>query len=116
MKQRHESRINELETKLNETELNFSANSANVDNLFSGNATLAIVEEGGGTEVEIGGSVLDDGGHDPYAAAAMLGFRNSKFSQLRLQYNYEEVREDEQDNQIILQYIMNVRAHDAHPF
>lgn len=35
---------------INETELNFSAN---VDDLFRGSATIALVEEGGGTEVEI---------------------------------------------------------------
>jgi hypothetical protein len=62
------------------------------------------------------GSVLDSGGHDPEAYAVMVDWTNSEFSRLRLQYNYEELSDGQDDDQIILQYIMSLGAHGAHKY
>lgn len=62
------------------------------------------------------GSALDDGGHDPWAASAMVDWTNSEFSRVRMQYNREELAEDQEDNQFILQYIMSLGAHGAHSY
>ena len=62
------------------------------------------------------GSALDDGGHDPWAASAMVDWSNSEFSRVRAQFNREELSDGSEDNQLILQYIMSIGAHGAHPF
>lgn len=62
------------------------------------------------------GSALDDGGHDPWAAAAMIDWTNSEFSRARLQFNREELADGQEDNQFILQYIMSLGAHGAHAY
>lgn len=62
------------------------------------------------------GSVLDSGGHDPEAYAAMLDWTNSEFSRVRLQYNYENLAAGQDDNQFLLQYIMSLGAHAAHSY
>ena len=62
------------------------------------------------------GSALDDDGHDPWAASGMVDWSNSEFSRLRFQYNREELADSQNDNQFILQYIMSIGAHGAHPF
>ncbi len=62
------------------------------------------------------GSALDDDGHDPWSASAMVDWSNSEFSRLRAQYNREELSDGNEDNQIIFQYIMSLGAHGAHPF
>jgi hypothetical protein len=62
------------------------------------------------------GSALDDGGHDPWAASAMVDWSNSEFSRVRAQFNREELSDGNEDDQIVLQYIMSMGAHGAHPF
>ncbi len=62
------------------------------------------------------GSVLDSEGHDPFAYAVMVDWSNSEFSRLRLQYNYEELSDGQDDDQIILQYIMSIGAHSSHKY
>ncbi len=62
------------------------------------------------------GSKLDANGHDPRAYAAMVDWTNSEFSRLRLQYNREELADNQDDNQIMLQYIMSIGAHGAHRY
>lgn len=62
------------------------------------------------------GSAIDDEGHNPWAAAAMLDWTPSEFSRLRAQYNREELADGQDDNQIILQYIMSIGAHGAHAY
>jgi len=62
------------------------------------------------------GSALDDGGHNPWAATGMVDWTNSEFSRVRLQYNREELADNQDDNQIILQYIMSIGAHGAHAY
>ena len=62
------------------------------------------------------GSALDDENHDPYSLSLMADWTNSEFSRLRLQYNMEELSDDNRDHQVTLQYIMSMGAHAAHPF
>ncbi|MFT6076991.1 MAG: hypothetical protein ACJA02_000447 [Myxococcota bacterium] len=62
------------------------------------------------------GSALDSEGHDPKSYTAMIDWTNSEFSRIRLQYNREELSKNNQDNQIMLQYIMSFGAHSAHKF
>lgn len=68
------------------------------------------------TPAGLAGSALDAGGHDPEAYAMMVDWTNSEFSRLRLQYNYEELSDGQDDHQIILQYIMSIGAHGAHKY
>ena len=60
----------------------------------------------------------DDAGieHDPYAFAMMVDWSNSEFGRIRLQYNHEALDGHEEDNQIMLQYVMSLGAHAAHSF
>lgn len=62
------------------------------------------------------GTALDDQGHQPKRASAMVDFSNSEFSRLRLQYNRDESRAQVTDRQWYLQYIMSLGAHGAHTF
>ena len=62
------------------------------------------------------GSALDSAGHDPSAIAVMVDWTNSEFGRVRLQYNREELTNDRKDNQAILQYVMSIGAHGAHPY
>ncbi len=61
------------------------------------------------------GSSLDPLGHDPRHYSVMLDWSNSEFSRLRLQYNRDDSRPIP-DDQFVLQYIMALGAHGAHPF
>ena len=62
------------------------------------------------------GSGLDSSGHDPKALSLMLDWTNSEFSRVRLQYNREELAQGQDDDQIMLQYIMSLGAHGAHKY
>ena len=62
------------------------------------------------------GSALDDGGHDPWEATAMLDWTNSEFSRVRAQFSREEVADGQDDNQFTVQYIMSLGAHGAHNY
>ena len=53
---------------------------------------------------------------DPTALALMLDWSNSEFSRIRLQFNRESFVKHDDDNQILLQYIMSLGAHPAHTF
>lgn len=64
----------------------------------------------------LAGSALDAAGHDPDATAVMFDWTNSEFSRLRLQYNHEELSAGQDDDQIMLQYIMSLGAHGAHKY
>lgn len=64
----------------------------------------------------LAGSALDDEGHKPWNAALMTDWTNSEFSRIRLQYAYEEPSSGEEDNQVLLQYIMSFGAHPAHTY
>ena len=62
------------------------------------------------------GSALDDEGHNPWSATAMMDWSNGEFARIRAQYSREEVADGQGDNQLTLQYIMSLGAHGAHPF
>ena len=62
----------------------------------------------------LAGSALDANGHDPIAYGIMLDWTNSEFSRVRLQYNHEELTRAQDDNQVMLQYILSLGAHGAH--
>lgn len=62
------------------------------------------------------GSYLDDEGHNPWEATAMVDWTNSEFSRVRAQFTREEVAKDLEDNQFTLQYIMSLGAHGAHNY
>jgi len=70
----------------------------------------------GDTPAGLVGSALDDGGHDPWSATAMVDWTNSEFSRVRAQFSREEVADDQEDNQFTLQYIMSLGAHGAHNY
>lgn len=72
--------------------------------------------DAGGTPTALVGSALDSNGHNPWAVATMLDWTNSEFSRARLQYNHEELSNNQEDNQIMLQYIMSLGAHTAHAY
>ncbi len=62
------------------------------------------------------GGGLDSSGHDPKAFSLMVDWTNSEFSRVRLQYNREELAQGQDDDQVILQYIMSLGAHGAHKY
>jgi hypothetical protein len=68
------------------------------------------------TPTNLIGSSLDSNGHNPWAVATMLDWTNSEFSRTRLQYNHEELSNNQEDNQIMLQYIVSIGAHSAHAY
>ncbi len=70
----------------------------------------------GGVPAGLAGSALDDDGHDPWSASAMVDWSNSEFSRVRFQYNHESLATDHGDSQFLLQYVMSIGAHGAHPF
>lgn len=72
--------------------------------------------ESADTPLALAGSALDAEGHDPVSYSAMLDWTNSEFSRIRLQYNYEELANDQDDNQFTVQYIMSLGAHGAHKY
>lgn len=78
---------------------------ARYSQLYAGDAPAGLV-----------GSALDDGGHDPWSATAMVDWTNSEFSRLRAQFSREEVADGQDDNQFTLQYIMSLGAHSAHNY
>ncbi|MCY4589387.1 MAG: hypothetical protein OXE86_02235 [Alphaproteobacteria bacterium] len=53
---------------------------------------------------------------DHSAFSAMVDWSSSEFGRVRLQYNREHLYEQEDDNQVMLQYIMSLGAHGAHSF
>ena len=55
-------------------------------------------------------------GFKPSVSTAMIEWRNSHFSTVRLQYSHDKSLENETDNQITLQFVMALGAHSAHQF
>lgn len=68
------------------------------------------------TPAGLAGSTLDSSDHDPQAWALMGDWTNSEFSRVRVQYNREELASQQDDNQILVQYIMSLGAHGAHKY
>ena len=58
-----------------------------------------------------------DFGSRPYRLTGALEFNPTEFSRIRLQYNYDQsARNDKVNNEILLQVILAIGAHGAHPF
>jgi len=64
----------------------------------------------------LAGSALDANGFEPETYGLMVDWTNSEFSRIRLQFNREELASDQQDNQVVLQYIVSLGAHAAHKY
>ncbi len=60
-------------------------------------------------------SGLDDEDHTPRRKSIMLDYSRSEYSRIRLQYARDEAYWDD-DNSIMLQYVMSLGAHGAHQF
>jgi hypothetical protein len=52
----------------------------------------------------------------PYVWTGALEYNPSEFSRIRLQYNYDKSDPALADQEILLQLILAVGAHGAHPF
>ena len=61
------------------------------------------------------GTALEEPDDKPRRDSLMVDWSPSEFSRVRLQYTYDQVLEDS-DNQLVLQYIMSLGAHGAHAF
>jgi hypothetical protein len=68
------------------------------------------------TPAGLAGSAVDAEGHDPYNIAFMGDWTNSEFGRIRVQYNREKLESGSADNQLLMQYIMSIGAHGAHPY
>lgn len=68
------------------------------------------------TPAGLAGSALDANGHDPKAYSVMVDWTNSEFSRVRLQYNREKLARGQDDDQVMLQYIVSLGAHGAHKY
>jgi hypothetical protein len=64
----------------------------------------------------LAGSQLDSDGFNPRNYAAMVDWTNSEFSRVRLQLAHEELSRSEDDNQLLMQYIVSLGAHGAHNY
>lgn len=54
---------------------------------------------------------------NPWRGAGIIGFYPTEFSHIRLQYNYDTSARDRKINhEIMVQFIMGIGAHAAHPF
>ncbi len=53
-------------------------------------------------------------GHDPRALAVMADWTDDRFGQVRLQYNREELTDQEEDDQVVLQYTVTLGSHGDH--
>ncbi len=69
----------------------------------------------GDVPLALAGSSLDDMGHLPQAATAMLEFDTSEFGRFRLQYTYDMADLDP-NNEIVAQYTIAIGPHGAHQF
>ncbi|MEE2997998.1 MAG: hypothetical protein VX700_12725 [Pseudomonadota bacterium] len=64
----------------------------------------------------LAGSDIDSAGHDPRTASLMVDWTNSEYGRIRGQFNSEDLNNAGNDRQFLLQYIMSLGAHGAHPF
>jgi hypothetical protein len=63
----------------------------------------------------LAGSTLDDLGHSPFAASALLEYDTSEFGRLRLQYTRDEAAAKAND-ELVLQYTVIYGPHGAHRY
>jgi hypothetical protein len=65
---------------------------------------------------DLDGTAVDGQGFNPSQRTVMLDWTNSEYSRIRLQVGEEERSQGNNDQQIILQYIMSFGAHGAHNY
>jgi hypothetical protein len=65
---------------------------------------------------DLDGTAVDGQGFNPSQRTVMLDWTNSEYSRIRLQVGEEERSQGNNDQQIILQYIMSFGAHGAHKY
>ncbi|OWW20691.1 hypothetical protein [Noviherbaspirillum denitrificans] len=82
------------------------------DRLDSGTPGVGLVDSGTLTAADF----RQLASFNPSRVSAMVDWSASEFSRLRLQIARDKSRPETTDNQIFLQYIMNVGAHGAHAF
>lgn len=70
----------------------------------------------GDVELGINSANLTDVNYSPTKNSLMFDYSPSEFSRFRLQFAKDKSRQDATDNQIFLQYIMNLGAHGPHKF
>ena len=63
----------------------------------------------------LAGTALDDLGHSPFAATALLEYDTSEFGRLRLQYTRDEAG-DQPNDVLLLQYTVIYGPHGAHRY
>lgn len=68
-----------------------------------------------GVDVALAGSALDDFGHSPSAATALLEYDTSEFGRLRMQYTYDD-SDLESNSELTVGYTMIIGPHAAHRF
>ena len=62
------------------------------------------------------GTAVDGAGFKPTQLNLMFDWTNSEYSRIRLQLGSEELSAGNEDDQIILQYLMSFGAHGAHKY
>lgn len=62
------------------------------------------------------GTAVDGAGFNPSQMNVMFDWTNSEYSRIRLQLGSEKLSEGNEDDQIILQYLMSFGAHGAHNY
>jgi hypothetical protein len=83
------------------------------DALDSGNSVIGLVDSGA-LPVDAFPALLAG---DPSRTTVMLDWNPSEFSRWRLQYAWDEARDDgDRDEQLVLQYLFGIGAHGAHRY
>ena len=76
---------------------------------------------------ELQGTEFDKQRFSPGVSSVMIDWSNSEFSRIRMQYNREQLRSEEEtgidehgesvhDDQFVFQYIVSIGAHAAHKY
>ena len=68
-----------------------------------------------GAPLALAGSVLDNFGHTPSAASALLEYRSSEFGRFRVQYTLDDA-DLESNDEFVFTYTVAFGAHGAHSF
>ena len=72
--------------------------------------------DSGSVDYGLNNASLDRADTRPQRTSLMVDWAPSEFSRWRLQFSRDRARADETDNQVYLQYQMNLGAHGAHSF
>jgi hypothetical protein len=84
------------------------------DRLDHGDVSNAMVDNGLGPTAADFPLLMTQ--HNPTRNTVMVDWSPTEFSRLRLQFAQDKSRFDVSDNQLVLQYILSLGAHGAHPF